>query len=96
MIIEDFQKQMKDVYLERDRAKGIDTVFDRLIDEVKELELALKKEPVEQIANEIADVIAWTISIANLYEIDAGKALNDKYGSGCSRCDTIPCSCENY
>jgi NTP pyrophosphatase (non-canonical NTP hydrolase) len=87
---------MKDVYLERDSAKGIESVLTRLIDEVKELTLALKNEPVEQIADEIADVIAWTLSIANLYEIDVAKALNDKYGSGCSKCDTIPCSCENY
>jgi NTP pyrophosphatase (non-canonical NTP hydrolase) len=96
MILEEFQQQMKDVYLDRDSAKGIDSVFTRLMDEVKELELALNNEPVKQIANEIADVIAWTFSIANLLEIDVAKALNDKYGLGCSKCDTIPCSCENY
>ena len=96
MMIEEFQQQMKEVYLNRDRLKGVDAVFTRLMEEVSELALALKNEPVRQIANEIADVIAWTLSIANLYEIDAAKALNDKYGSGCSKCDTVPCSCENY
>jgi len=79
-----------------EKGEGVDAVLARLIEEVKELELALKKEPVKQIANEIADVIAWAFSIANLYEIDVAEALNDKYGSGCSKCDTIPCSCENY
>ena len=96
MKIADFQRQMKDVYLKRDKEKGIETVFVRLMEEMGELDIALKDESVRQIADELADVIAWAFSIANIYEIDVAKALKEKYRSGCSKCDTIPCSCEKY
>ena len=46
------------------------------------------------IADEMADVIAWITSLANLLDIDLQEALFNKYPNQCGRCNSNPCSCE--
>ena len=49
----------------------------------------------DKISEELADVIAWTTSIANLMEIDLEEALAFKYPGKCKKCNANPCQCEN-
>lgn len=79
---------MRKAYLERDRDRGLYKTFAWLVEEVGELAEALRTSDVDKIGEEIADVIAWTVSIANLLGIDVEEALKSKYGgdlsaSGC-------------
>ena len=45
------------------------------------------------ISEEIADIIAWTNSLANLLDIDIEKALLEKYPKKCIKCNSSPCQC---
>lgn len=75
---------MRKAYLERDRDRGLYKTFAWLVEEVGELAEALRTSDVDKIGEEIADVIAWTVSIANLLGIDVEEALKSKYGGDLS------------
>ncbi len=93
MSIKEFQDLMKSLYFEKDKKRGVDKTLLRLTQEVAELISAIlnKTDPSE----EIADVIAWTISIANILDIDADKALYTKYPGVCPKCHQNPCVCKS-
>ena len=73
------QEYMKDAYMRADAERGLFKTFTWLVEEVGELGDALLKRGRDGAAEEIADVIAWTISIANLLDIDVCQALKAKY-----------------
>lgn len=78
------QEWMKRMYYERDKARGLYATFAWLVEEVGELAEALLKGDKPLIEEEIADVIAWTLSIANMVGVDVEQALCRKYGiEGC-------------
>jgi len=93
MQIREFQKLIEDIYGRRDRARGVAGNFMWLIEEVGELAQAARKGDHAEIENEFADVLAWTVTIANILGVDVEKAAKSKYGSGCPRCGKIPCEC---
>lgn len=79
---------MKKAYRDRDNARGVHATLAWLIEEVGELAEAVLKGRREGVAEEVADVIAWVISIANLFDVDVVEALARKYnrelkGVGC-------------
>jgi len=93
--IEEAQEMMRKVYLDRDRARGVEGTLERTVDEIAELKEAIKsKETLEAIADEVADVFAWLCSLANLLEIDVSEAFYKKYSNVCSKCKKSPCECE--
>ncbi len=73
------QKAMHNSYYERDSKRGLYATFIWLVEEIGELAEAIQKNNKKQIEEEIADIIAWTISIANLLNIDVKEALIKKY-----------------
>ena len=84
------QEAMRAEYLERDSQRGLFQTFAWFVEEVGELGEALLKRDATGIAEELADVIAWALSIANLVGVDVEGALAAKYGkelsrAGCSR-----------
>ena len=91
--IADFQKLIRDMYLEKDVARGIDGTFMWLMEEVGELASALRNGTQEERAAEFADVLAWLATIANVAEIDLTAAVAKKYGSGCPGCGQFICKC---
>ncbi len=95
MNISDFQNLIKELYFHQDSNRGIKSTFIWLIEEIGELANLLKEKRLdkEKTSQEIADVIAWTISIANLLEIDVEKALIEKYPNKCKNCNKKPCEC---
>ncbi|MET1102102.1 MAG: MazG nucleotide pyrophosphohydrolase domain-containing protein [Pyrodictiaceae archaeon] len=74
------QEEMKRMYYKRDSERGLYATFTWLVEEVGELAQALLEGDKQSIEEEIADVIAWTLSIANLVEVDVEEALIKKYG----------------
>jgi len=70
---------MRELYFEKDSQRGIYATFTWLVEEVGELAEALLNGDKEAIQEELADVIAWTISVANLKDIDIEEALKKKY-----------------
>jgi len=73
------QEWMKKMYYERDKARGLYATFTWLVEEIGELAEALLKGDKTLIEEEIADVVAWTLSIANLIGVDVEQALRRKY-----------------
>ncbi len=96
MKIEEAQEMMRRIYLERDRARGVEGTLKRTFDELEELRETLdNNEPMEAIADEVADVFAWLCSLANLMELDIADAFYKKYPNICSKCEKSPCECDD-
>jgi len=93
--IEEAQEMMREIYLERDRARGVEGTLERTFDELEELREAIEnKGSTLTIADEVADVFAWLCSLANLLEIDVSDAFYKKYSDVCSKCKKSPCECD--
>ncbi len=94
MKIEEAQEMMRKIYLERDRARGVEGTLKRTFEELEELREAIQNEDTElAISEEVADVFAWLCSLANLLEIDVANAFYKKYSDTCSKCKESPCVC---
>jgi NTP pyrophosphatase (non-canonical NTP hydrolase) len=91
----EFQQLIRDMYLEKDVARGIDGTFMWFVEEVGELATALREETLEEQAAEFADVIAWLTTLANVAGVDLAAALRKKYGEGCPGCGHLICTCDD-
>jgi NTP pyrophosphatase (non-canonical NTP hydrolase) len=95
MKISEFQELMKTLFFHQDSKRGIEKTFLWLVEEIGELSNALRKSApnTSEVADELADVVAWTCSLANLMDIDMEKALYEKYPNKCLKCNSNPCKC---
>lgn len=93
--IADFQQLIRDMYLEKDVARGVDGTFMWLMEEVGELASALREGNLEQQQGEFADVLAWLTTIANVVGVDLSEAVRQKYGDGCPGCGQLVCNCDD-
>jgi NTP pyrophosphatase (non-canonical NTP hydrolase) len=89
----EFQELIREMYLEKDLARGVEGTFIWLIEEIGELATALRNGTHEQRMGEFADVLAWLITIANVTGVDLSEAVSRKYGSGCPGCKKFVCTC---
>lgn len=80
MRVDEFQEIIRDAYLDRDQARGREGTFLWLVEEVGELSEALRDGDEADVEEEVADVLAWTVSVANLEGVDVEAALRAKYG----------------
>lgn len=103
MQISEFQDLMKVLYFERDKDRGFSKIFLWIVEEVGELAEALRKYQESNIDRaalkkniemELADVIAWLTSLANVLKIDLESALFEKYPNVCPKCRENPCNCK--
>ena len=88
-----FQQLIRDMYLEKDLARGTEGTFMWLMEEVGELASALRNGTHEERLLEFADVLAWLTTIANVVGVDLAEAVSRKYGSGCPGCGQLVCIC---
>lgn len=93
MNIADFQRRIGDLYLEKDRRRGVEPTFLWLMEEVGELAEAVRRRERDGLEEEFADVLAWLVSLANLLDVDLEKAALAKYPESCTRCGARPCAC---
>lgn len=87
--LREFQEAIRLAYFERDSRRGLERTVIWFFEEVGELARALltywreksdQKPSLDVVAEEIADVLAWACSIANLLGIDVTEAVWKKYG----------------
>jgi NTP pyrophosphatase (non-canonical NTP hydrolase) len=90
-----FQRLIRDMYLEKDVARGVDGTFMWLSEEIGELAGALRKGDHEELLGEFADVLAWLTTIANVVGVDLTEAVARKYGGGCPGCGQFVCTCSD-
>lgn len=77
--LKEIQELMLKYYYERDRKRGLYPTFAWFIEEVGELAESILNNNKESVEEEIADVLAWLTSIANLLGVDMEKAFKKKY-----------------
>lgn len=92
MEIKEFQDLIRQIYFTRDVRRGPDKTFLWFLEEVGELTRAYRRKE-ENVGEEMADVMAWLVSMANLLGIDLETELLKKYGRVCPLCSSIPCAC---
>jgi NTP pyrophosphatase (non-canonical NTP hydrolase) len=86
------QRIIEATYGERDRARGVPSSVAWLCEEVGELAKAARKGSRAQQLEELADVVAWTASLANQLGLSMDEAMQ-RYASGCPKCSSVPCAC---
>ncbi len=95
MKISEFQNLIKDLYFEQDRNRGLNGTFIWLVEEIGEFARLLRSKKIDSVnaSEELADIIAWTSSLANLLGVDLESAISNKYPGKCLRCKSKPCVC---
>ena len=88
-----FQSFIQAAFGSKDQARGDAATFLWLTEEFGELASALRSGTREELALEMADVLAWLATLANIRDIDLEAAVLAKYGRGCPACHSTPCAC---
>lgn len=91
--INEFQNLIEEIYSEKDERRGWELCFIWLVEEIGELGRAMRKDSVELMEEEFADVLAWILTLAYMKGIDIEAAAIKAYGKGCPKCKEKPCSC---
>jgi len=94
LTLDELQRLIRVMYLEKDRARGIEGTFMWFVEEVGELATALRSGTPAERAAEMADVLAWLVTLANLANVDLKAAVMEKYGTGCPGCGQFLCRCD--
>lgn len=88
-----FQQLIREMYLRKDVARGVEGTFMWLLEEIGELAAALRNGTHDEKTSEFADVLAWLTTIANVAGVDLTEAVVSKYGTGCPGCGQFVCDC---
>ena len=88
------QRSIEAMYGAKDAARGDAATFLWLTEEFGELATALRSGTPEELAAEMADVLAWLATLANIRGIDLEEAVLKKYGQACPGCAAVPCVCD--
>jgi NTP pyrophosphatase (non-canonical NTP hydrolase) len=91
--LREFQEAIEATYGSRDRGRGLDGTFRWLVEEVGELARAIRDNHPQRLAEEIGDVLAWTVTVASLCGVDVERAAT-RYATGCPKCRVSPCVCK--
>ncbi len=88
------QRMILQMYGEKDAARGDAATFLWLTEEFGELATALRSGTRDELAAEMADVLAWLATLANIRGIELEDAVIRKYGRACPGCQCVPCVCD--
>ncbi len=94
MHIKEFQRLMRDIYGANDDERGLQKTQLWFFEEVGELAEAMRKMDKKATEEEMADVFAWMVSLANMLGVDVEEACISKYNMKCPRCGNTPCKCD--
>jgi len=94
LTIAELQRRIFALYGAKDEARGDAGTFLWLAEEFGELASALRSGTAEELALEMADVLAWLATLANVRGVDLQAAVLRKYGGGCPGCGAVPCRCD--
>jgi NTP pyrophosphatase (non-canonical NTP hydrolase) len=94
LTLSELQRMILQMYGAKDAARGDAATFLWLTEEFGELASAVRAGTQDELAAEMADVLAWLATLANLRGIDLTAAVQRKYGGGCPGCGAAPCTCD--
>ncbi len=78
--LRDIQHMIEKKYFVKDFSRGLENTALWFVEEVGELAEAIIKGDIKSLKEEMADVLAWLVSIANLVNVDLCEAFKEKYG----------------
>ncbi len=90
--LREFQARIDAIYGARDRPRGPNGTYRRLVEEIGELARAIRHRDPHALEEEVSDVLAWTVSVASLCGVDVETAAA-RYAAGCPKCHQAPCAC---
>jgi NTP pyrophosphatase (non-canonical NTP hydrolase) len=93
MDLNKYQKLIEEIYYRKDSKRGLDKTFNWLVEEIGEFSRAIRKKDKEKMKEELADCLAWLLSVASILNIDSEEAMT-KYRQGCPKCHATPCTCK--
>ena len=93
MTLGQLQQRIRELYGQKDAARGVEGTFMWFMEEVGELSAALRNGTPDDRVLEFADVLAWLVTLANCTGVDLDEAVRRKYGGGCPGCGRTPCEC---
>ncbi len=93
MGIDEFQRQIEEIYYRKDSARGLAGTHMWFCEEVGELTRALRRDDRQALEGEFADVLAWLSTLASIAGVELEEAARKKYSGGCPRCSATPCAC---
>lgn len=100
--LSDWQQHLDTLYGEMNCRSGVaETVlhlYEECVEVTSQARQALTGEHTateieRQYELEIADLIAWTCAVANLFYINLEDAVMQRFGNGCKTCNQNPCVC---
>lgn len=94
LTLRSLQAMIRQMYGQKDAARGDAATFLWLTEEFGELATALRTGTQDELALEMADVLAWLATLANIRGIDLEAAVWTKYGAACPGCGAAPCVCD--
>lgn len=84
---------IRSIYQDRDVRRGVHKNFIHLIEEVGELGSSIIRADRGAIEEELADVLAWLVTVANVLDIDLEGVAVARYANSCPKCRSNPCTC---
>ncbi|RLG54532.1 MAG: nucleotide pyrophosphohydrolase [Thermoproteota archaeon] len=93
MKLSEMQQMITEIYGERDKRRGVNRTFIHLVEEVGELARALRGGDSSEMSRELADTLAWLLSVSSLLGIDLETAFMSRYSNTCPKCKSSPCIC---
>ncbi|MCS7140021.1 MAG: nucleotide pyrophosphohydrolase [Candidatus Nezhaarchaeota archaeon] len=93
MHIREFQELIREMYWHKDSQRPVEANFIYLIEEIGELGSAIIRGDKKSMEEELADALAWLVSVANALSIDIEEAALKRYGRSCPKCGKRHCEC---
>ncbi len=93
MHIGEFQAMIHRIYWHKDSKRGVERNYMHLVEEIGELGRAIIDGDKEAIKSELADSLAWLVTVANVLGVDIEEAATSKYNNVCPKCGSSPCRC---
>lgn len=92
--VREFQSLIREEFFHKDSDRGLEKTFIWFTEEIGELARAIRYRNRKALKEELADVLAWLCTLANLAGVDLEEEALAKYGKGCPRCGQKPCRCK--
>ncbi|GBD37573.1 hypothetical protein HRbin36_02708 [bacterium HR36] len=93
LTLKELQAIIRSLYGTKDAERGLQGCFLWFLEEVGELAAAIRLGQRKEIAVELADVLAWLATLANVAGVDLAEVFTRKYGPHCPGCGQRPCAC---
>ncbi|MER3417174.1 MAG: nucleotide pyrophosphohydrolase [Gemmataceae bacterium] len=90
------QELIRRRYGAKDAARGLEGTYLWLIAECGELAAAIRHGQLCSMRQELADVLAWLLSLANVAGVNLEEAFVAKYGQACPGCGQDTCVCDRH